>query len=140
MNLPYFDAATLYERIDPATAVQILADALAAGLDPELDSPRLFAPTQRGEFLIMPALGAERNGVKVLTIDPQNTAVGLPKIQAPTCCSTPLPVRCWRCWMAPRSRRCAPRAPRCWRCARWPRRPRSSAQGRRCWSTARAFS
>lgn len=81
MSLPYFDEATLTERIDPATAVQILADALAGGLDPELDSPRLFAPTQRGEFLIMPALGTERNGVKVLTIDPQNTAAGLPKIQ-----------------------------------------------------------
>lgn len=38
MNLPYFDEATLTERIDLATAVQILADALAAGLDPELDS------------------------------------------------------------------------------------------------------
>ncbi|WP_313810772.1 ornithine cyclodeaminase family protein [Glutamicibacter sp.] len=81
MSLPYLDADTLYSQISPATAVQILGDALAGGLDPEADSPRLFAPTQRGEFLIMPALGAARNGVKVLTVDPQNTAVGLPKIQ-----------------------------------------------------------
>lgn len=81
MSLPYLDADTLYSQISPAAAVQILGDALAAGLDPEADSPRLFAPTQRGEFLIMPALGTERNGVKVLTVDPQNTAVGLPKIQ-----------------------------------------------------------
>lgn len=81
MTLPYIDAATLIEKLTPTRAVAALEEALLGGLDPELDSPRLFAPLDAGEFLFMPAQSAKYAGVKVATVAPGNPAKGHPKIQ-----------------------------------------------------------
>ncbi len=81
MTLPFIDAAQLQALLNPAVAVAALEEALRGGLDPELDSPRLFAPLDAGEFLLMPAQSAKYAGVKVATIAPGNPAQGHPKIQ-----------------------------------------------------------
>lgn len=80
-TLPYFDAAAVRAALPWATAIAGIESALRSGLDPENDSPRLFAPTQRGEFLVMPAQAPGALGIKVLTIAPENPARGLAKIQ-----------------------------------------------------------
>lgn len=86
VGLPYFDAAAVRAAAPWPTAVAALERALADGVDPELDSPRLFSPAPGGEFLIMPAQGLSTNGrsysgVKALTVAPGNPARGLEKIQ-----------------------------------------------------------
>lgn len=81
MTLPYLDAAQLQELLKPAIAVAALEEALRGGLDPELDSPRIFAPLDAGEFLLMPAQSARYAGIKVATVAPGNPAQGHPKIQ-----------------------------------------------------------
>jgi 1-piperideine-2-carboxylate/1-pyrroline-2-carboxylate reductase [NAD(P)H] len=81
MTLPYIDATELAALMSPAAAVAALEDALRGGQDPELDSPRLFAPLEAGEFLLMPAQSAKYAGVKVATVAPGNPAKGHPKIQ-----------------------------------------------------------
>lgn len=81
MTLPYIDSTQLAELLTPAIAVTALEDALRGGLDPELDSPRLFAPLEAGEFLLMPAQSAKYAGIKVATVAPENPAKGHPKIQ-----------------------------------------------------------
>ncbi|MGA7203663.1 MAG: ornithine cyclodeaminase family protein [Specibacter sp.] len=79
--LPYLDAAANVELLPPALAVAALEDALRGGQDPELDTPRLFAPLDAGEFLLMPAQSAKYAGIKVATVAPGNPARGHPKIQ-----------------------------------------------------------
>ncbi|AIY02199.1 hypothetical protein ART_2600 [Arthrobacter sp. PAMC 25486] len=81
MTLPYIDAARLQELLKPEIAVAALEEALRGGLDPELDSPRIFAPLDAGEFLLMPAQSAKYAGIKVATVAPGNPAQGHPKIQ-----------------------------------------------------------
>jgi ornithine cyclodeaminase len=81
VSLPYFDAAAVRAAAPWPTAVAALERALADGVDPELDSPRLFSPAPGGEFLLMPAQGASYSGVKALTVAPGNPARGLEKIQ-----------------------------------------------------------
>ncbi|WP_120521612.1 ornithine cyclodeaminase family protein [Arthrobacter celericrescens] len=81
MNLPYFDAAAVRAAAPWPTAVAALERALADGVDPELDSPRLFSPAPGGEFLLMPAQGQSYSGVKALAVAPGNPARGLEKIQ-----------------------------------------------------------
>jgi len=80
-TLPYVDAAAMARLAPPKLAVAALEDALRGGLDPELDSPRLFAPLEAGEFLLMPAQSAHYAGIKVATVAPGNPAKGHPKIQ-----------------------------------------------------------
>lgn len=68
--------------VTSAEVVDVLRDALASGrVDPESDSPRLSSPAPDGEFLLMPAVGDEFSGVKVLTVAPGNPSRGLAKIQ-----------------------------------------------------------
>ncbi|WP_115786869.1 ornithine cyclodeaminase family protein [Arthrobacter silvisoli] len=81
MKLPYFDAAAVRAAAPWPTAVAALERALADGMDPESDSPRLFSPAPGGEFLLMPAQGLGYSGVKALTVAPGNPARGLGKIQ-----------------------------------------------------------
>ncbi|PYI66901.1 ornithine cyclodeaminase [Arthrobacter livingstonensis] len=81
MSLPYIDAAALAALVPAVAAVAALEEALRGGQDPELDSPRLFAPLDAGEFLLMPAQSAKYAGVKVATVAPGNPAKGHPKIQ-----------------------------------------------------------
>lgn len=81
MTLPYINATELAELMSPTAAVAALEEALLGGQDPELDTPRLFAPLAAGEFLLMPAQSARYAGIKVATVAPDNPAKGHPKIQ-----------------------------------------------------------
>jgi 1-piperideine-2-carboxylate/1-pyrroline-2-carboxylate reductase [NAD(P)H] len=82
MTLAFLTGQDLAALASDADAVGFLEDALASGaVDPEDDSPRLFAPAPRGEFLVMPARGAHWSGVKLVTVAPDNPAHGRPKIQ-----------------------------------------------------------
>lgn len=75
-------AAQMTTLVTNVEVVEILHDALVSGrVDPELDNPRLASPAPDGEFLLMPAVGDEHSGVKVLTVAPGNPGRGLPKIQ-----------------------------------------------------------
>lgn len=79
--LPYYDADAVRAALPFPRAIAALETALRNGVDPEDDGPRLFSPAPRGEFLLMPAQGAQFSGVKALTVAPENPARGLEKIQ-----------------------------------------------------------
>ncbi|RGE24328.1 ornithine cyclodeaminase family protein [Leucobacter sp. wl10] len=79
--LPYFDADAVRAALPYARAMRAIEEGLRGGVDPEEDGPRLFSPAPEGEFLLMPAQGAEFSGLKALTVAPQNPARGLAKIQ-----------------------------------------------------------
>ena len=79
--LPFLDAPAVRRALPYDRAIQAIEDGLRADVDPELDSPRLFSPAPNGEFLLMPAQGAEFSGLKALTVAPGNPARGLAKIQ-----------------------------------------------------------
>ncbi|MET4060275.1 1-piperideine-2-carboxylate/1-pyrroline-2-carboxylate reductase [NAD(P)H] [Arthrobacter sp. UYP6] len=81
MTIPYFDASAVRAAVPFERAVQAIEESLLGGLDPELDSPRLFSPAPAGEFLIMPTEGTRYSGIKAATIAPENPARGLEKIQ-----------------------------------------------------------
>jgi 1-piperideine-2-carboxylate/1-pyrroline-2-carboxylate reductase [NAD(P)H] len=82
-DLPLLSGDAIAQLVDLPGAVQVLADALASGgLDPEQDGPRLFAPVDAGrEFLMMPATGGGRAGVKVVSLAPGNPAAAYPAVQ-----------------------------------------------------------
>lgn len=81
MTLRYFDGAEIRSRLSWSDAVDALRAALRSDVNPEEDSPRIFAPAAEGEFLIMPASGSRYCGVKALTVAPANPSRGLDKIQ-----------------------------------------------------------
>jgi ornithine cyclodeaminase len=54
-GLPYYDAEAIRVALPPADAVEALRSALAAGLDPTTDPPRVRMPLTQGEFLLMPS-------------------------------------------------------------------------------------
>ncbi|MFF5704027.1 ornithine cyclodeaminase family protein [Streptomyces sp. NPDC012794] len=66
--------------ITPAAAVDALAGALRAGLDPEACPQRTGVPVPAGELLLMPAATGAYAGVKVAGVAPANPARGLPRI------------------------------------------------------------
>ncbi|MEV6210582.1 ornithine cyclodeaminase family protein [Kitasatospora sp. NPDC051914] len=66
--------------LGPAGAVRALADALAAGLDPETQPPRTAVAVPAGELLLMPAAAGGYAGVKTAGVVPGNPARGLPRI------------------------------------------------------------
>ncbi|WP_121076934.1 ornithine cyclodeaminase family protein [Leucobacter aridicollis] len=80
-SIDFFSADEVRELLTFDTAIGALESALAAGLSPEDDGPRLFADAPDGEFLLMPAQSAKFSGVKALTIAPSNPDRGLEKIQ-----------------------------------------------------------
>jgi ornithine cyclodeaminase len=80
-TLPYFDAEAVRAALPFELAMHAIEQGLRNGVDPEDDGPRLFSPAPDGEFLLMPAQGAEFSGLKALTVAPQNPARGLAKIQ-----------------------------------------------------------
>lgn len=81
MSLPYFGAAQVRAALPFDVAIAGMERALLDGVDPEVDSPRLFSPAPDGEFLMMPTNATPMTGLKVVTIAPQNPAKGLEKIQ-----------------------------------------------------------
>lgn len=80
-TLPYLDAATLERLVPVGRAVQILEDALRAGLDPEATPQRPVVEVPAGQLLLMPASAGRYVGVKAVTIAPGNPERGLPRIQ-----------------------------------------------------------
>ena len=79
--IPYFDADAVRAALPFDRAIRAIEEGLRNGVDPELDGPRLFSPAPNGEFLLMPAQGADFSGLKALTVAPENPARGLAKIQ-----------------------------------------------------------
>ncbi|SNY47870.1 ornithine cyclodeaminase family protein [Paractinoplanes atraurantiacus] len=61
-------------------AVAALRGALAGGLDPEREPPRIPINTGTGEILVMPSADGKTAGVKLVTIAPGNPSRGLPRI------------------------------------------------------------
>ncbi|OLT55289.1 hypothetical protein BJF89_16120 [Corynebacterium sp. CNJ-954] len=80
-TIPYVNAEGVRKALPWKGAIEGIEEALSNGIDPEDDGPRLFAPTPKGEFLIMPATSPAAMGVKVLTLSPENPDRGLEKIQ-----------------------------------------------------------
>ncbi|MET8005923.1 ornithine cyclodeaminase family protein [Nonomuraea glycinis] len=80
-GLPYLDAATVARLVPVADAVQMLEDALKAGLDPERTPQRPVVELPAGQLLLMPAAAGRYAGVKAATVAPANPGRGLPRIQ-----------------------------------------------------------
>jgi 1-piperideine-2-carboxylate/1-pyrroline-2-carboxylate reductase [NAD(P)H] len=81
-SVPVIGVDEIDAAIDRRGAVEAIEAALREGVDIESDAPRLFSPLDSGEFLLMPTQSPEHAGIKVVTIAPHNTELGLPKIQA----------------------------------------------------------
>lgn len=76
-------SAELTERLRGRRAVDLLAAALAAGLDPGADPIRqVVSAGAAGQLLLMPASTGAAVGVKVTSVAPANPARGRPRIQA----------------------------------------------------------
>src|SRR5699024_5527633 len=81
-SLPYLDGTKINELASRAEIVDLLATTLRSGaVDPETDSPRMFADAPCGEFITMPTTMPESSGVKLVSVSDNNAAVGLPTIQ-----------------------------------------------------------
>ncbi|MFC5820470.1 ornithine cyclodeaminase family protein [Nonomuraea harbinensis] len=80
-GLPYLDADAVARLVPAARAVQLLEDALRAGLDPEETPRRPVVELPAGQLLLMPAAFGRYAGVKAATVAPGNAARGLPRIQ-----------------------------------------------------------
>jgi ornithine cyclodeaminase len=80
--VPVVSAADIERAMTPAAAVEAIDAALRSGLDVEADHERIFAPLSAGDFLLMPSESPDAVGIKVATIAPGNTRLGLPKISA----------------------------------------------------------
>ncbi len=80
-TIDVLDATAVGNVLRPRDAVRALEDALRAGLDPSATPPRSAVPTAHGELLLMPAVGADAVGVKVVSVAPANASRGLPRIQ-----------------------------------------------------------
>ena len=82
VGVPVVSAADIERAMTPAAAVEAIDAALRSGLDVEADHERIFAPLTAGDFLLMPSESPDAVGIKVATIAPGNTRLGLPKISA----------------------------------------------------------
>ncbi|MGW3349413.1 ornithine cyclodeaminase family protein [Nonomuraea rubra] len=80
-GLPYLDAATVERLVPMGRAVDVLEDALRAGLDPETTPRRPIVDLPAGQLLLMPASTRRYAGVKAVSIAPRNPERGLPRIQ-----------------------------------------------------------
>ncbi|MEU7069968.1 ornithine cyclodeaminase family protein [Streptomyces narbonensis] len=74
------DAATIARLLGPAEAIDVLAEVLRAGLDPEEGPARTSVRVPAGELLLMPAAFGPYAGVKIAGVAPGNAAAGLPRI------------------------------------------------------------
>ncbi|MFE1891018.1 ornithine cyclodeaminase family protein, partial [Streptomyces microflavus] len=75
------DAAEVF-ALGPAGAVAAVREALAGGLDPDGDVPRVVVPLAHGQGLLMPSESGGWFGVKIATVAPGNDARGLRRINA----------------------------------------------------------
>lgn len=81
-GIPLITAEQIENVMSRADAVRAIEDALLSGIDIENDHERIFAPLATGDFLLMPSQSTDAAGIKVATIAPGNTRLGLPKISA----------------------------------------------------------
>lgn len=81
-GIPVVTAEQIEGVMTRADAVRAIEGALRAGTDIENDHERIFAPLASGDFLLMPSQSTDAAGIKVATIAPGNTRLGLPKISA----------------------------------------------------------
>lgn len=79
-HLTQIDAATMARLLGPAAAIDVLAEVLRSGLDPEEGPARTAVPVPAGELLLMPAAFGPYAGVKIAGVAPGNPAAGLPRI------------------------------------------------------------
>ncbi|MEU3693646.1 ornithine cyclodeaminase family protein [Streptomyces narbonensis] len=79
-HLTQIDAATIARLLGPAEAIDVLAEVLRAGLDPEEGPARTSVRVPAGELLLMPAAFGPYAGVKIAGVAPGNAAAGLPRI------------------------------------------------------------
>lgn len=74
-------ANEIFTRVDYATAVRAVQNALADGLDPANDFARQVLPVANGQLLLMPTEAAHFVGIKVASVAPGNPALGRERIQ-----------------------------------------------------------
>jgi ornithine cyclodeaminase len=72
----------VFGRVSFETAVRAIQRGLKAGIDPTKDFPRSVLPLNHGQLILMPTQSSEFVGIKVLTVAPDNTALGKATIQA----------------------------------------------------------
>ncbi len=82
MELPFLDAGTLTSLVPWSDAVAALDAALDQGAQLAGGPPRFAVAQAHGELLLMPARNADRVGVKLTSVAPDNPGMGLPRIQA----------------------------------------------------------
>jgi ornithine cyclodeaminase/alanine dehydrogenase-like protein (mu-crystallin family) len=81
MELPLIGGAELRRLVPMRQAVDVLERMFAADLLPE--APQRFrVPAGPGELLVMPGVGPDGVGVKVVTVNPENPGRGLPFVHA----------------------------------------------------------
>lgn len=80
-GVPHLDADALVGALPRRAAVGAITQVLVSGFDPADDLLRTAASTAHGQFLMMPSAASDFAGVKVITVAPDNPAIGLPRIQ-----------------------------------------------------------
>lgn len=80
MSLTVIDAEATKQLLPMAEAIDVLRSAFAAGLPESPERPSYDAGA--GEFLLMPSWGSVGTGIKVITINPENSGRDLPVIHA----------------------------------------------------------
>ncbi|MFN0284672.1 MAG: ornithine cyclodeaminase family protein [Kineosporiaceae bacterium] len=80
-DLPLIDAEQLRGLVPMTSAIVALEAALLDGAVPGATPPRTTVLTGAGQVLLMPAASGRYVGVKLVTVAPDNAAIGLPRIQ-----------------------------------------------------------
>ncbi|WP_427129426.1 ornithine cyclodeaminase family protein [Pseudarthrobacter sp. S9] len=78
----WHSAADVHASVSPARARLLLEKALSGGFDPASDPDRINIPAGTGHLLLMPSVLGDWTGTKVASVSPDNSAAGLPRIQA----------------------------------------------------------
>lgn len=81
MELPLIDGAELRRLVPMRRAVDVLERMFAADVRPQAPQ-RSRIPAGPGELLVMPGVGPDGVGVKVVTVNPDNPGRGLPFVHA----------------------------------------------------------
>ncbi len=81
MKVPFVDADELARRLPMQAAIDVLEAAFRDG-DPSATPPRSHLATPAGTLLVMPAVGEQGVGVKLVTLTGDNPGRGLPLIHA----------------------------------------------------------
>jgi ornithine cyclodeaminase len=80
MNISMIDGRRVEQLLPMAQAIDVLASAFGRPPLP-VAPPRAVVPFDQAQFIVMPTIGADVAGAKLLTIDPDNPSRGAPLIQ-----------------------------------------------------------